>query len=233
MSYCVRCGVELADYEKKCPLCGTIVIDPERRKDCDPLFPERIDWLKEKKVNKSFALWLVFIVMLFPFAVTTVIDLIFSFGLIWSAYVLGAELCIWILFVFPFQFSGVKPYWYCLADAVAASGYLFLISVLVKNREWYLPLALPLVLLSAALGVLNIAISRRRIGKIAKLGWSIIPLGCFLCGVDITITHYTTGSFLPMWAWFVTIPLLVFGIVAIIISKSVRLSEWIRRKMFI
>ena len=29
MSYCVHCGVELADCEPKCPLCGTEVLDPK------------------------------------------------------------------------------------------------------------------------------------------------------------------------------------------------------------
>ena len=28
MSYCVHCGVELADSEKRCPLCHTRVVDP-------------------------------------------------------------------------------------------------------------------------------------------------------------------------------------------------------------
>lgn len=27
--YCVKCGVELGDSEKKCPLCGTTVFHPE------------------------------------------------------------------------------------------------------------------------------------------------------------------------------------------------------------
>ena len=27
--YCIKCGVELADTEKQCPLCGTLVYHPE------------------------------------------------------------------------------------------------------------------------------------------------------------------------------------------------------------
>ena len=27
--YCIKCGVELADSEKKCPLCGTVVYHPD------------------------------------------------------------------------------------------------------------------------------------------------------------------------------------------------------------
>ena len=28
MSYCVHCGVELDEQAKRCPLCGTPVVDP-------------------------------------------------------------------------------------------------------------------------------------------------------------------------------------------------------------
>ncbi len=28
MSYCVHCGVELAESEARCPLCNTKVVDP-------------------------------------------------------------------------------------------------------------------------------------------------------------------------------------------------------------
>ena len=27
--YCIKCGVELADSEKRCPLCGTPVFHPD------------------------------------------------------------------------------------------------------------------------------------------------------------------------------------------------------------
>ena len=31
MSYCVNCGVKLAKSEKKCPLCNTPVINPNKK----------------------------------------------------------------------------------------------------------------------------------------------------------------------------------------------------------
>ena len=38
--YCVKCGVELADSEKKCPLCGTPVFHPDiPRNLSEPPFP--------------------------------------------------------------------------------------------------------------------------------------------------------------------------------------------------
>lgn len=51
--YCVKCGVELADSEKKCPLCGTPVFHPDiPRNLSEPPFPpdKRI---RPEDVNRS------------------------------------------------------------------------------------------------------------------------------------------------------------------------------------
>ena len=36
MSYCVNCGVELEASLKRCPLCGTEIINPNERSVPDP-----------------------------------------------------------------------------------------------------------------------------------------------------------------------------------------------------
>ena len=39
--YCIKCGVELADSEKVCPLCGTRVYHPDIEiKTAEPPFSE-------------------------------------------------------------------------------------------------------------------------------------------------------------------------------------------------
>ena len=39
--YCINCGVKLADTEKKCPLCNTLVFHPYIEQPAvRPLFPE-------------------------------------------------------------------------------------------------------------------------------------------------------------------------------------------------
>ena len=38
--YCIQCGVKLADTEKQCPLCGTVVFHPDLpRPEAEPLYP--------------------------------------------------------------------------------------------------------------------------------------------------------------------------------------------------
>ena len=38
--YCVKCGVKLADSEKQCPLCQTLVFHPDiTREEGEKLYP--------------------------------------------------------------------------------------------------------------------------------------------------------------------------------------------------
>ena len=51
--YCVKCGVELADSQRVCPLCGTRVFHPDiPRTPADPPYPpdERVH---PEEVNRS------------------------------------------------------------------------------------------------------------------------------------------------------------------------------------
>ena len=64
--YCVKCGAELADSEKKCPLCGTTVFHPELpRTLADPPFPpdRRI---RPEDVNRSGVLFVLTVLALLP-----------------------------------------------------------------------------------------------------------------------------------------------------------------------
>ena len=64
--YCVKCGVELADSEKKCPLCGTPVFHPDiPRNLSDPPFPpdRRI---RPEDVDRSGILFVLTVAALLP-----------------------------------------------------------------------------------------------------------------------------------------------------------------------
>ncbi len=234
MSYCVHCGVELADYETKCPLCETPVIDPMRPiASGEPLFVDRID-IKEKKFNKHFIISIVSIILLIPFTVTTILDIYFSLGMTWSAFVLGAEALFWLSFVLPFQNRHTSPYVFCLIDIAATALYVLLISILTNGFKWYLPLALPIIVVSGCEILAMIFIHRsKRIGKLTKAGCCILAVSFLPLLIDVAIAHYLNGTFMPQWSWYASVPLFVLGLTVIILSKSVKVTEWLRKKMYI
>jgi len=233
MSYCVHCGVKLADYETRCPLCETEVIDPNRTKVItEPTYQDRMD-INGKKLNKRFLIMLISLALLIPVAVIAVIDLVFSSGLTWAFYVFGAMLIIWTFIVFPIYFEEKSPYLYLAADLAVSSLYILMLSWLNSSVKWLMSIALPLIL-SVGLCVFLIifVLQAKRIGKIEKGGWIGIIASFLPWAIDIAVTHYLTGSFVPVWAWYVSSPLIILGIVLVVASKSVSMSEWIRRNLF-
>lgn len=234
MSYCVHCGVKLADYETKCPLCETPVVDPSRPIAAgESPFPDR---LRDggKKINKHFVVTVASIVLLVPFIVTTLIDVILSVGMSWSAYVLGAEALFWLAVVLPYQSRGTSPYLFCFIDTAATALYVLLIAVLERGRVWYVPLALPLIAAAGLEVCVMVAIYRSsRTGKLTKTGLAIFSISFYPLVVDVVIAHYRYGSYMPRWSWYATIPLFVLGLTVILLSKSRRFTNWIRKKMFI
>ena len=53
--YCVKCGVELADTENKCPLCGTSVYHPDIVRDkAEPTYPAYVNG-RERCARKEYS----------------------------------------------------------------------------------------------------------------------------------------------------------------------------------
>ena len=89
--YCVKCGAELADSEKKCPLCGTTVFHPELpRTLADPPFPpdRRI---RPEDVNRSGVLFVLTVLALLPAVICLLCDWRINGGIVWSGYASGAR----------------------------------------------------------------------------------------------------------------------------------------------
>ncbi|MEG1385319.1 MAG: hypothetical protein RSD08_08485, partial [Oscillospiraceae bacterium] len=77
MSYCVNCGVELAESEKRCPLCNTEVINPSKpeHRVREYPYPKRVETLS-RQIDKRFLVWIAGMIMLIPTIVTLFCDLV-------------------------------------------------------------------------------------------------------------------------------------------------------------
>ena len=97
--YCIKCGVELADSEKKCPLCGTVVFNPElSRPDGEPQYP-RMPATQPEKVNHSGIMFVVTMLFLLPIVTTLLCDWQINGKIIWSGYAVGAVVLLYTLVV--------------------------------------------------------------------------------------------------------------------------------------
>ena len=123
MSYCVNCGVELANSEKRCPLCGVEAVNPADLRcpdGYDEAFPKTREPL-ESAFDRGMWIKIVSIVLALPAAICFVSNMLYHSADFWSLYVMGALAVAWTFCVSPFLFKRYFPLlWIVAATAVIA-----------------------------------------------------------------------------------------------------------------
>ena len=93
--YCVKCGVELADSERVCPLCGTRVFHPDL--PCgqgEPPYPPE-ERPRREEVSRIGALFVLSMCMLLPAVICVLVDWRVNGGIVWSGFAVGGLLLLW------------------------------------------------------------------------------------------------------------------------------------------
>ena len=99
--YCGKCGVELSDTEKACPLCGTVPYHPElERQEAEPLYPRMV--YPQRQLRPAGWLFFTTFASVISILVACICDLHISDSITWSGYVAGALLLIYSVIVLPY-----------------------------------------------------------------------------------------------------------------------------------
>lgn len=230
--YCIHCGVKLADSEKQCPLCQTLVFHPDitREEGASP-YPQG-----KSPAATPRSLWLQVIVsaiFLIPLLIVPLCDLQFSGSITWSGYVSGALLLAYILIVLPTWFRKPNPVIFVPCDFVAIGLYLLYIN-LATGGGWFLSFAFPVTggigLIVTAVVALLKYIPR---GALWILGGASIVLGGFMLLVEFLLTLTLHMSQFVGWSLYPLIALVVIGCVLFFLASSPTARETLERKMFI
>ena len=125
--YCINCGVKLADTEKRCPLCGTLVCHPELvRPEAERLYPE--GRYPASRVSHRSALIVLSTMFLLPALICLLCDLKLNGQLNWAGFVIGALALGYLIVVLPLWFRKPNPIIFVpcdfarLADKIAVPG---------------------------------------------------------------------------------------------------------------
>ncbi len=232
MSYCVNCGVELAPSEKFCPLCGVEIINPRQpvAEDAWRPYPRRED-PAIALTNRRLVAIIVSIAIALMIIICLLIDRFYQGKMNWSFYVAGSLAMLWFWIVPGFLYK--KPGYFKISLPVSASllGFLYLIERLQVVRGWFLPLALPLVLLVTLLTSALVAFGSLRIVSGFILPSLIFTaLGLLVMGTELIINHFLLDSWRLSWSWFAALPSFALAIISLAIARRQRIrSEIIRR----
>ena len=98
--YFIKCGVELADSEKICPLCGTKVYHPELSEAPDPKpYPRYTEG--SEKVRRGGLLFVITTLLIIPVLICFLTDLKMNGRVTWSGFAAGGLLICYVSICLP------------------------------------------------------------------------------------------------------------------------------------
>jgi hypothetical protein len=229
--YCIKCGVELADTEKHCPLCGTVVYHPElTQKEAPPTYPP---YRKPKqRINRRGVLFLISVLYLILAAQLFVCEFSIFNQFHWSLYAVGGLIVSYVAVILPMWFHHPNPVIFVPCDFAAATLYLWFINLL-SGGNWFLTFALPVAVATALLTTAPIALLHYiRKGHLFIFGSASILFGAFLVQVE-TLLWVTFSIPFYFWSVYPLIGFVLLGIALIIIGICRPLREALTKKFFV
>ncbi len=230
--YCIKCGVELADGQSKCPLCGTVVYHPDVPvTEAKPPYPSYVR--PPMRVNHRGVMFLVTMVYVMLIIQLIICDFSISGGFVWSLYADGGLLLSYILFLLPLWFRRPNPVIFVPCDFVAIALYLLFID-LVTGGDWFLSFAFPVVGIAGIIVTTVVALVRYvRRGYFFIFGGAVIACGGYLMLLEffLNITFKLRGTFI--WSIYPLIGCFLMGMALIVIGISKPLRESLSKKFFL
>lgn len=231
MSYCVNCGVELDQTAQACPLCHTRVVNP--RQPVDLVSPKPFPSQKGE-VPPAFRWELALLLSAMFLSVGVCCGLLNIFlrsERIWSLYVIGAAVMLWIWFVPPLLMRGMHLLLRLVLDVAAVGIYIFLISVDLGGRAWFVHLALPIILLAGAVTLfLGMMLRGGKRSILSSVTLVIASVGVFVAGIELFLDRYTGGVWSPSWSIVVLAVCVALVIPLIVVRRVPSLREEARRR---
>lgn len=229
MAYCVHCGVELDQTQRVCPLCGVEVHDPLAETDTASPRPYPTRSTSVEPPGKGELAVLLSVMLVAASAACALLNLFLVSGRFWSLYVTGGAMTVWLWAVLPLLAPKLPTWVKLLLDAAAAGVYLFLIAVTLDGLRWYLALALPIVLVCAALALaLSVFLPGRSILTSAIL--LLAGTGLICLAVELFVDRYLTGAWSPRWSLVVAVVCGALILVLVTVRVVPGLREQVRRR---
>ena len=231
--YSIKCGVELADTEKVCPLCETRVFHPDiKQPETVPMYPQTNEPLPV--VSSRGGLVITTALFLLPMLITLQCDMHITGTVSWSGYVIGALLLSYVSFVLPYWFKNPNPVVFTPCAFGVLGLYLFYIDFATAGGWWFLTFALPLTGFLCLLVTAVITLCKYvRKGYLYIFGGALAALGAFfpVIGFLLNLTFQGVPGF-AFWTLYPATALLLLGGTLIFLAICRPARETMQRKLF-
>lgn len=243
MSYCVNCGVKLAESEEKCPLCQCPVVNPmQAQKPAEEIerpYPQRRDTLKNI-VDKKFVVSVVSMLYAIPLLICLLVDWLLNKTLSWSVIATVGICLSWAIFFQPVLFQKKLFALYTAIDLVALIALFFTIGWYTGDYSWIWVLAIPISVLLYAIS--NGLVYLRMAGVLQRklyLGATVLGLVGLLCIIVEWLEWLYESAVLHLpkhfefWSVIVFISCFVIAGVLCYIEKKKKLKKSLQKNLHI
>ena len=230
MVYCVKCGVQLAETERKCPLCSTVVYHPEMEWS-----PQQAAYpsgrMPKAQAGRKTLGGAIVILFLIPLIVSLSSDLQVHGRVDWFGYVVGALVVGYVPVALPLWFQKPNPVIFAPCSFAATALYLLYIN-LESGGGWFLSFAFPLVgglcLITCAAITLLRYLKR---GRLYIFGGASMLLGGWIYLTERLLT-VTFGVRFVGWSVYPLIVLVLLGGLLVYLGINSSAREAFERKLF-
>ena len=230
--YCIRCGVELADSEQRCPLCQTLVFHPElTRPEGEKQYPPN---LYPAPQERPFGhLLIVTMAFLLAGMITALCNIQISGRITWSGYVIGGLLLGYVMIVLPFWFKNPNPVIFVPCNFVAIALLLLYVNC-VTNGNWFLSFAFPVTGTAGLIVTAVVALTRYiHRGRLYIYGGAAILSGGLMLLIEMMLNITLGRKIIFLWSPYPFIALTLLGITLLIIAIFRPLRDSLRKRTFL
>lgn len=234
MAYCIKCGVELKDSEKKCPLCQTVVYHPEIKQSIDfkPPFPKEIE-IYHQKIKNRFKMFIATIIIFLSAFLTMICDYSINSKILWSDIVLSSVCLIYCFIFIPLIVCKKNVFLYLIIDFISLLLFQWYIAY-TTGGTWFASFSLPVT--SSIFLIITVSILIRRYTKVSYL--IIFAIIFILAGLDCILIEYLINKIFMnqvhlVWSYYPLITFIAVGAILYLSDKNKRLKEKIAKKFFL
>lgn len=229
MSYCVHCGVELDPTAAACPLCQTPVYDPNQPVDTVSPKPFPTDRGEVGPVSRREAAILISVLLASISVACGVLNIFLRAEHVWSLYLIGAAVMLWLWFVPPLLDRKLKLLLRLGLDVAAVAIYVLLIALANRGLGWYVGLALPIILSGGAVALFLGLVGPGR-SILTTVTLLIGSVGAFCFFVELFVDRFLDGAWNPTWSLVVLAICAAIIVPLVIVRRVPALREEARRR---
>ena len=215
MSYCVNCGVELDGTAAFCPLCQAPVRNPYQPVDRDSPSPFPVEPSEVPLPPQRAAAALVSAMLGSVAVCCGLLNIILLARHIWSLYVIGAAVMLWVFIVPPLLWRKLPLPVMTLLDAAAIGLYILLIAWELDGLDWYVQ-------------VLLLQKGKRSI--LTTIALVIASVAVYVAGLELLADLHFHGEWGPSWSLVVLIVAGALEIPLLVVRRVPSLRREVRRR---